>query len=206
MGVEIGLGITILNKCSGFYGILGLLTGHQLDFMQWVLYLTSVFTLVVYSLGLTTVYKPKLQTYAFVLLTFTADTLITCFFTLWFSGMWFAAKESELSDPSSATQQTSGGISSGSKLLTARGETLSSQSASQATEYFFTILVSLIALVSRFYFNFIILAFVQRLFRHPKYLVDQDDVDQDLKHKKLWQRWWIRAENWSYRVCHHYLA
>ena len=183
------------------------LTGHHLDFMQWVLYLTSIITVIVYSVGLSSIYKPSVLSYSLILLTFTTDTLVTCFFTLWFSGQWFSAKNSELTDPNSTTLQSSAGNNSPSgNLISKRGDTLSSQSASQGTEYFFTILVTIFALATRFYFNFIIMAFVQRLLRHPKYVVDQDDVEQDLKHRGFLRRWWIRAETHSYKICRRYLA
>ncbi|SCV06110.1 LANO_0H22320g1_1 [Lachancea nothofagi CBS 11611] len=203
MGVELALAFTLLNKCSGFYGILGLFTGHALDTMQWLLYLSSVCTVLVYSSALVQIYKPQLLMYSLTLVVFCADTVLTCFFTLWFSGQWFSAQHGELTDPNSQTQQSqTPELQSKYK----RGDTLDSQSASQSAEFFLTILITLLALASRFYFNFIIMAFVQRLFRHPKYIVDVNDVEQDLKHKNLLQRWWLKAQHASYKLCRRYLA
>ncbi|SCU79826.1 LADA_0B03378g1_1 [Lachancea dasiensis] len=201
IGVEIALGITIFNKCSGFYGILGLITGHDLDLMQWLLYVVSIIAVIVYSLALTQVYKPQLLMYSLTVVVFTIDTALTCFFTLWFSGQWFSAKHHEMTDPSSQTHQSG---SPESKY--ARGENLASQSASQTAEFFFTMLVTLLALSWRFYFNFIILAFVQRLFRHPKYMVDLNDVEQDLKNKSQLAKCWYKSECICYKWCKHYLA
>ncbi|SCU85233.1 LAFA_0D14598g1_1 [Lachancea sp. 'fantastica'] len=202
MGVELALGITIFNKCSGVYGILGLITGHRLHFMQWLLYLTSILQLVVYSAALKQIYAPQVLNFAMTLVVYTTDTVLTCLFTLWFSGQWFSAKNSEFDDPNSQTHQSA---IPGSQLKI-RGDSLSSQSASQSTEFFFTILLTLLALASRFYFNSILFAFVQGLIRHPKYTLDIDDIEQNLKNKNWLVRNWKKAQYTSYKWCRHYLA
>ncbi|SCU85806.1 LAME_0D02916g1_1 [Lachancea meyersii CBS 8951] len=202
MGVEIALGITILNKCSGAYGILGLLTGHGLDVMQWLLYVSSILALGVYSQALKQVYSPQLLMFSLAVVVYSVDTVLTCFFTVWFSGQWFSSKHSEFTDPNSQTHQSD---TSASQLNT-RGNTQKSQSASQSAEFFFTILITVLALASRFYFNSILMAFVQRLLRHPKYIVDIDDIEQDLKNKNWFARCWIKAQHISYKWCRQNLA
>ncbi|CEP60660.1 Kei1p LALA0_S01e16028g [Lachancea lanzarotensis] len=204
LGVEIALGITILNKCSGVYGILGLITGHNLDFMQWLLYITSILQLVMYSKVLKHIYNPQVLLFSLALVVYCLDTLLTCFFTLWFSGQWFSAKNREFDNPNSQTHQSANPGSSSKLRL--RGDSLTSQSASQSTEFFFTILLTLLALASRFYFNSILLAFVQGLIRHPKYSLDIDDVEQDLKNQNWLIRNWKKAQYISYKWCRHYLA
>lgn len=174
--------------------------------MQWVFYLFSAFTLVVYSIGLRQVNKPNLLSFSLVLVIFTLDTALTCFFTVWFSAAWFSAEAQEFTDPKSTTIQSAGAAIGPGKELNPRGKTLESQSASQSYEFFFTILFTVITLVARFYFNFIMVAFVQRLLRHPKYMVDQDDVEQNLKNRSFFQRWWIKSEKSCYKFCRRYLA
>lgn len=180
------LGITILNKCSGAYGILALFTGHPLDYMQWVSYLWSVLTLVVYAQGLYMIHKPKLMVFSQIVVFFTVDTFLTCFFTLYFSAEWFSIANAE---------------KNANNDLHKRNPDLASQGASERYEYATTLMFTLVTLLFRLYFNFILASFVQELLRHPKYMVDQDDVEQDLKHKPAWLRWWIKSQKFCYKVC-----
>ncbi|KTB14351.1 Inositol phosphorylceramide synthase regulatory subunit KEI1 [Nakaseomyces glabratus] len=196
LGVEIVLGITILNKCSGAYGILALFTGHPLDYMQWISYLWSVFTLIVFSQGLFMIHKPKLIVFSQILVYFTADTVLTCFFTLWFSAQWFQSANEEKHETSAPV-----GVSQNYR----RSTDLASQGASERYEYTVTMLFTLVTLMFRMYFNFILASFVQELLRHPKYMVDQDDVEQDLKNKSAIKRWWIKSQKFYYKLCRHTL-
>ncbi|CCC70821.1 hypothetical protein NCAS_0F03370 [Naumovozyma castellii] len=189
LGVEIVLGITIFNKCSGAYGILALFTGHPLDFVQWVFYLWSIFTLIIFAQGLYEIHKPTLLTFSQILVFYSLDTICTCIFTLWFTSQWF---QTEPTGTEEALQR--------------RNESLESQGATEAYEYMMTIFITLVTLTFRLYFNCLLAAFVQELLHHPKYLVDQDDVEQDLKNKPVWKRWWIKNQKWSYKVCSHLLA
>lgn len=196
LGVEIVLGITILNKCSGAYGILALFTGHPLDYMQWISYLWSVFTLIVFAQGLYIIHKPNLMVFSQILVYFSADTLLTCFFTLYFSAEWFSMANAE-------KNESTVGVT---KPHNKRSSDLASQGASERYEYTTTLLFTLVTLLFRLYFNFILASFVQELLRHPKYMVDQDDVEQDLKHKPVWTRWWIKSQKFCYKVCRHTLV
>lgn len=182
IGVEITLGITILNKCSGGYGILAVFTGHPLDLMQWMSYLWSVGTLAVYAQGLYQIHKPRVYTFAQILVTFTVDTVVSCLFTLWFTGVWFSTGTDE-------------------SPVAKRGEGQASQGASEGYEYMITIIITLTSLLFRFYYNYILASFVQELLRTPKFLVDQDDVAQDLKNKNAVARAWIKSQRVSYHWC-----
>ncbi|EGA87353.1 YDR367W-like protein [Saccharomyces cerevisiae VL3] len=197
LAVEIVLGISILNKCSGAYGILALFTGHPLDFMQWIAYLWSVFTLIVFSQGLYLIHKPNLLVFSQICVLYTIDTISTCFFTLWFTTQWFTLEDTANIDGNNALQ--SNPISTGK--LTERGIDISKQSATESYEYSMTILITLVSLIFRFYFNFILASFVQELLHHPKYLVDRDDVEQNLKNKPIWKRLWAKSQKGSYKLC-----
>ncbi|CAI4368674.1 BAQ_1a_G0012210.mRNA.1.CDS.1 [Saccharomyces cerevisiae] len=197
LAVEIVLGISILNKCSGAYGILALFTGHPLDFMQWITYLWSVFTLIVFSQGLYLIHKPNLLVFSQICVLYTIDTISTCFFTLWFTTQWFTLEDTANIDGNNALQ--SNPISTGK--LTERGIDISKQSATESYEYTMTILITLVSLIFRFYFNFILASFVQELLHHPKYLVDRDDVEQNLKNKPIWKRLWAKSQKGCYKLC-----
>ncbi|SCU93271.1 LAMI_0E13784g1_1 [Lachancea mirantina] len=204
LGVEIALGITILNKCSGFYGLLALFTGHPLDLLQWVLYLFSAFTLVVYAIGLSKTYKPDVLTFSLVVALFTLDTVLTCLFTLWFSNDWFS-RGSGLEESRPELQNPGSALGPPPELVK-RGSSLASQSASQGYEHSVTILFTILTLAARFYFNAILLAFLQRLLRHPKYMLDFDELQQDMKNKSFLQRYWRKCQLKCYYLCRQYLA
>ncbi|CAI4057408.1 hypothetical protein SUVZ_02G4780 [Saccharomyces uvarum] len=206
LAVEIVLGISILNKCSGAYGILALFTGHPLDFMQWVAYLWSVFTLIVFAQGLYLIHKPNLLVFSQICVLYTVDTICTCFFTLWFTTQWFTLEgnvdlSSIATDASSTASQAINYNSIATGKLAARSTDTSGQGASETYEYSITILITLVSLIFRFYFNFILASFVQELLHHPKYLVDRDDVEQDLKNKPIWKRLWAKSQKGCYKLC-----
>ncbi|CCD23599.1 Kei1p NDAI_0B05660 [Naumovozyma dairenensis CBS 421] len=156
--------------------------------MQWVAYLWSIFCLIIFAQGLYQIHKPTLLTFSQITVFFTLDTLFTCFFTLWFTAQWFQGSEGE------SAVQTSTGVQK-------RDTSLASQGATAGYEYFVTMLITFITLTFRFYFNCILASFVQELLSNPKFMIDQDDVEQDLKNKSMVKRWWIKNEKFCYRLC-----
>ncbi|CAB4253756.1 similar to Saccharomyces cerevisiae YDR367W KEI1 Component of inositol phosphorylceramide (IPC) synthase [Maudiozyma barnettii] len=198
IAVEIVLGITILNKCSGAYGILAIFTGHPLDFMQGVSYLWSIFTLIVFAQGLYEIRKPTLLTFSQIFVFYSIDTVCTCFFTLWFTRVWFGVESSESANASDANVAGSG--------YSKRGADIASQGASQAYEYAITMLITWVSLIFRLYFNFILASFVKELLSNPKFMIDQDDVAQDLKNKMFYKRWWVKLQKNSYKLCRRLLV
>lgn len=88
------MGIAILNKISGFYGILSLITGHPIDFSQWVFYLSSILILPFYINGLQNVKNPNLPKFSLISLIFCGDTLASILFILFFSYQWFSTDSS----------------------------------------------------------------------------------------------------------------
>lgn len=199
IGVELSLGITILNKFCGVYGLLALFTGHPLGIMQWVFYLWSVAMLLIYINGLSHIYKPKLMTYCLLLVAFTLDTILSCFFTLWFTKEWFTEEDNSIYNGKLS-------ISPVNLIdMTKRNIDTTSQSATQQYEYFATIFLILLTISTRFYSNFIIASFVQKILLHPKYSVDISDIDRSLKGKNIIRQWFIKVEIWCYYICRYYL-
>lgn len=198
--MELSLGIAIFNKFCGLFGLLALFTGHPLDILQWLFYLWSFVTLLVYLHGLMQIYQPRLAAYCLVLVVYSTDTILTCLYTLWFTRGWFidgdvgvtaTAKE----DDADATQGS----------VTVENEPVSHQSASKSYEYAFTMAFTLFALSLRFYSNFLIASFVQRMFQHNKFAAGCDDVEQDLKHKSVAYRAYAKMQRWCYFLCRRYL-
>lgn len=194
LGVEMVLGITILNKISGAYGILALFTGHPLELMQWASYLWSIFTLLIVAQGLWEIHHPTLLTFSQILGYYSLDTLLTAFFTLWFTHLWFSVEGTEPSNASEAPDVVN------------LDEVLKRQSASKAYEYGVTLFITWISFVFRLYFNCILASFVQALLRNPKFMVDRDDLEMNLRGKPVWQRWWVRNKEYCYALCRHYLG
>lgn len=205
IGVEIALGVVVLNKFSGMYGILALFTGHPLDLMQWIFYIWSVFCLVVFIAGLKQVYKPTLLTMSTVTFIFTVDTFIGCLYCLWFTAIWFSQEEPVKPLKSAGSPL---GPAHENKLATQKGTSLNnnaSQSASAGYEFLFIMLLTLIPQAIRFYFNFIIIAFEQQLLHSGKFTFDQNDIEVNLHNRNVLFRWKYNFEKWCYYLCRRYL-
>lgn len=185
------LGITIFNKCSGAYAILALFTGHPLEFMQWILYIWSIITLCIYAQGLFQIHKPNLLTYSQIFVTFSIDTVLTSLFTVWFTNSWYSLEDN---NKENYAGQNSGSIEN------------INQGASPTFEYGVTLFITLASLCARLYFNFLLASYVQELLLHPRFMVDQDDVEQDLKHQRPWKRWWIKSQKFCYKFSKNLLA
>ena len=86
IGVEVILGITILNKASGVYGILSLFTGHPINFWQWLYNLLAIITLPVYVSALINLKtKPRnLRKISLATIVYVLDTFIGSLYTLYF--------------------------------------------------------------------------------------------------------------------------
>lgn len=161
--------------------------------MQWISYLWCVITLIIYSQGLYQIHKPQLYTFSQIFVTFTFDSIITLIFTLWFTSNWFNIDNNSNMDVNIIN------------LLNKRGESQASQGASAQYEYVITIMITMVSILFRLYYNCVLASFVQELLRNPKFLVDQDDVAQDLKNKNIIIRFWIKSQRISYHWCRRFL-
>lgn len=99
-----------MNKISGFYGILSLITGHPIDFSQWLFYSSSILILPFYVNGLQNVKKPDLPKFSLISLVFCADTVASIFFILFFSHQWFGNNDTESSTNASPAASTAASI------------------------------------------------------------------------------------------------
>lgn len=146
IGVEIILGVTILNKASGLYGILSLFTGHPINFWQWLYNLLSLIALPVYASALINlkVKARNLRKISLATIVYTLDTILGSLFTLYFIYFWFTLEDGSVkSDGVDAT----------------------SQSASPARELTITISTTIIVTVVRFYFTLVMVSFTKALLK-----------------------------------------
>lgn len=192
LGVEIALGISILNKCSGAYGILALFTGHPLHFSQWLLYIWSIATLIICAQGLYQIHKPNVLTFSHIFVTFVIDLVVTCLFTVWFTAEWYGSEGNNPSTEDTKSSYSDAAVDYSTKIV--------NQGASEGFEYGVTIFITVVSLAAKLYFTFLLASFVQELLLHPRYMLDQDDVEQDLKHQSLWKRWWIKSQKTCYNI------
>ncbi|KAI5963756.1 uncharacterized protein KGF55_002636 [Candida pseudojiufengensis] len=163
IGVEIILGITILNKAGGLYGILSLFTGHPINFWQWLYNSLALIMLPIYANALinltnkqNNVRKISLSTVVYLI-----DTLIGILYTLYFMVFWFYSEEE------SGTDVGGNGLNFFKRTMdeTDAGADLSKQSASAHRELFFIFSTSLIMTVIRIYFTLVLISFNKNLLK-----------------------------------------
>ncbi|KAG7749126.1 hypothetical protein KL911_005211 [Ogataea haglerorum] len=136
----------VINKMCGVYGLLSFLTGHPIDAVQWVYYLSSTAVMVLYIQGFRRVQTPNINWFSLVVFVYLLDTVIGFLYTGYFSWLWFSEHDNYVQ-------------------LTARAvtEDLSSQSASGAYELFVTVALTVITSLVRLYFTAIMLAFFKEM-------------------------------------------
>lgn len=95
IGAEIVIGIAILNKAAGFYGFLSIITGHPINFWQWLYNVLEILCLPFYISALTLIKKKPENGRKFLLacLVYVIDTVVGVFYTLYFVHFWFANEE-----------------------------------------------------------------------------------------------------------------
>lgn len=155
--MEIALSFAIINKAGGLYGALSLLTGHKMNFWQWVYNLFSFITLPFYLLALFSI-QDKASNVRKTCLgcsVYLIDTIFGVFYTVYFVYFWFTSE-----DHSPSKSPDLG-------LATRAVENLS-QSASPQRELFLTVSGVLITTALRFYFSCIFLAFARALVRQAQ--------------------------------------
>lgn len=170
IGVEVILGITILNKASGLYGILSLFTGHPINFWQWLYNLLAIITLPVYVSALINLKtKPRnLRKISLATIVYVLDTLVGSIFTLYFIYFWFSLEEGSVK-------------STGADLSSA----LSSQSASAARELFITLGTTISVTAIRLYFTLVILSFAKALLKQNRMEARYNDIQNGTSSRSL---------------------
>lgn len=150
IGVEVILGIAILNKASGIYGLLSLLTGHPLSFSQWLYNILSLLAIPVYILGLMNISRQPqvVRKMALTAVVYIADSIIGLFYTVLFAFAWFSG-DAQLAPP---LPQSKASI----------------QLASPERESFFTTLTIVVLLALRVYTTLVIISFSRQLLRKQR--------------------------------------
>lgn len=187
LGVELILGICVLNKCSGFYGILALFTGHPLSSIQWLTYIWSIFTLIVYTQGLFHISNPNVYTFSQIFTIFSLDTIFTFLVTIYFSISWFGGSHEYKGLASDSRTQEDIELSK-------------KQGASTSYELFLVITMTVMTLIARLYYNVIIASFVQKLFFSPKFVVDRDEIEQDFQNKNKFKKFWWKFQKICFNI------
>ncbi|CAK7901793.1 inositol phosphorylceramide synthase regulatory subunit Kei1p [[Candida] anglica] len=183
IGVELILGIAILNKVSGAYGIVSIFTGHPINFWQWLYNMLAIIVLPIYISALSHLQtRPSnVRKVSLACLIFVADTIIGVFYTIYFVSFWFSHEDNVPAEESV--------------------QPLTSQSASEARELFVTSSTTLIITFIRFYFTLVIISFTRALLKQnaSQRLVAEDEeeaINQPgklAKMKKFILGWEIRA-------------
>ncbi|XBW36798.1 hypothetical protein QEN19_002375 [Hanseniaspora menglaensis] len=148
--VEILLGMLIINKFNGIYGLLSLVTGHKLSTFQLCYYFTQLIVLITYLNGLKQVHKPNVKFYSLLNIVNLIDTLIL------FVSMTVFDYKYDLSDKF---------ISPGN----------STQAASKGYELWILFGMLLLNIFIKVYSNFVILAFTKEMFFNSKFAVDEHE-------------------------------
>jgi len=161
IGVEVILGITILNKAGGLYGILSLFTGHPIDFWQWLYNSLALIMLPIYATALINLrHKSRnLRKISLATVVYLIDTIIGTFYTIYFVFFWFNSEDA------------SGEDASGDALMKRKtdssdeGADLSSQSASAGRELFFIFATTITMCFVRIYFSLVMVSFTKALLK-----------------------------------------
>ncbi|EGW30877.1 uncharacterized protein SPAPADRAFT_68109 [Spathaspora passalidarum NRRL Y-27907] len=168
IGAEIILGITILNKASGIYGILSLLTGHPINFFQWLFNALALVLLPIYISAFININtQPKnVRKMSIATVVYMADTVIGLLYTLYFMYFWFYVEDTAAPESGNTKRQEMGD--------------LSAQSASYTRELFLTFATTIVVKAVRIYFTLVMMSFTrallkQHILREGRY--GQDDAE-----------------------------
>lgn len=162
IGVELILSFAILNKAGGAYGILSIVTGHEMNFWQWIYDLLAVTMLPFYlSALLGLLEKPSnIRKTCLACSIYIIDTFIGLLYTIYFVYFWFSRNDSAA--VSSSALKTVSNPGKVAEIL-GRATVDLSQSASPSRELFLTISGTLITTAIRLYFCVVFISFTKLL-------------------------------------------
>lgn len=172
------LGISILNKAGGAFGVLSLLTGHPINFWQWLYNMSCLVILPFYISGLSHLSDrfKNVHKMSLVCLIYTFDTLFGLLYTVYFTYFWFSHEDTN--PTGNEARDIPDYVDSTFNDFSASGIDLS-QSASPARELFLTVSATLITTVVRFYFNLIIVSFSRLLIKQYSAEVDNHVITEE---------------------------
>lgn len=190
-GMELILVFTVINKMSGFFGLLSLFTDHPITFLQWVYYFTNALFVILAifcyrslrQLAAEAVRNSPLNTdenlarvkiIAIFVALYIVDFFIGHAFMVYLAKVWLS-EEYGSGDNTSSVESTSASAPASAasvaqkatnKLVKRVSETLSLQSASEGYEVFVCVVSILITDVFRVYFMAVALSYYLRLRKH----------------------------------------
>lgn len=185
--MELVLGISILNKAGGAFGVLSLLTGHPLNFWQWLYNMSCLLILPFYISGLShlTDRIKNVRKMSFVCLLYTFDTVFGLLYTFYFTYFWFSHEDTNPTGNDIRNYHEESDVGTGFGASTGSSGSMGdstidlSQSASPARELFLTVSATLITTVVRFYFNLIIISFSRLLIKQCSDMNDSNIITEE---------------------------
>jgi len=172
IGIEVILGIAILNKASGVYGFLSIVTGHPINFWQWLYNMLAIATLPFYIKALVKLKtKPNNgRTTSLACIVYIIDTIVGVFYTIYFIYFWFHDEDNISETTMTTTTEPTG---------SANQYQASSESASQTRELFLTLSGTIVFTVVRFYFALVMISFTKLLLKQLKYERSSQERDDE---------------------------
>ncbi|OBA19595.1 DUF1753-domain-containing protein [Metschnikowia bicuspidata var. bicuspidata NRRL YB-4993] len=179
IGVELILSFAILNKAGGVYGVLSILTGHHMNFWQWVYNLLAFLVLPFYVSALFSFLdrSTNLRKMCLGCLIYILDTLVGFVYTLYFVYFWFSREDNHPA-----------GTLGESALDLAQRSIDTSQSASPGRELFLTISGTFLTTSMRVYFCIVFLSFTKQLLLQSirnQWYHGHDSVCEDAMHTSV---------------------
>lgn len=171
------LAVAIINKAGGVYGILSIITGHPLNFWQWLYNILAILVLPSYISGLIHLKNRKNNSRKISLacLVYIADSVVGLLYTFYFLYFWFSREDSNpTADPLSQRDNSiaEAAIPPSSSQNSA---ILASESASPGRELFLTLSSTIIITVIRFYFTLVVVSFTKGLLKQDLLNMKYDD-------------------------------
>lgn len=164
--MELILAISILNKAGGAYGLLSLLTGHHMNFFQWLYNLLAVSMLPFYISTLINMLNRACNVRKVCLSCsiYVWDTVVGLFFTAYFVYFWFSREDNAPGSYGSAEPLPKPTYD----YLNVRSYQDTSQSASPSRELFLTVSGTLVTTAFRLYFCLVFLSYTKQLLRQSQ--------------------------------------
>ncbi|CUM63135.1 uncharacterized protein PRCAT00000702001 [Priceomyces carsonii] len=187
IGVELILGVAILNKAGGAYGVLSIITGHPINFLQWLYNLLALLVLPFYIYGLSNLRNrsKNVKTTSLTCMIYIIDTIVGSFYTIYFIYFWFSHEDKAVFNDSTSQgvnrrEQVDYGENRIEESKLKPGE-LSSGSASPARELFVTLSTVLVVTTIRIYLTLVILSFERALLKQDSISrrYDNDSMSED---------------------------
>ncbi|KFY09200.1 hypothetical protein V491_08340 [Pseudogymnoascus sp. VKM F-3775] len=165
----------LFNKLAGFYGILALVTGYRLSFLQFSMYLYSLIALVILVTLMPHIRKSSPLQCLSLAYFYLIDTILNGAYTAVFAGTWFltlsaAAKDAEIDAPGSETMSDTAGFtnsdaSSISDAAAAAGGSPSLANGAAISESVPSILIIVFLTLVRVYFALVLFSFARQVLR-----------------------------------------